>query len=122
MRIKVPTPPRVGKGTHALESNGLYVCHIWAFDPEGARIIETQYKTAQGIMQARSVSRATAYRIIKAHPKRYWYINLHDTDTPRVRAVLPLAAVEAARVYPVGNPNLHNGIYQQAIARRPRKR
>lgn len=121
-RIKPPTPPRVGKGTHALESNGLHVCHIWAFDPEGARAIETQYRTAEGIMQQRHVSRATAYRLIKRQTKRWWYTDLSTAEKPIVRSVLPADLVASLQINPVGNPNLTNGIYQQGIARRPRKR
>lgn len=121
-RIKPPTPPYCGKGTHHIEHNGMFVCNIWCFDEEGARKIETQYKTAEGIMAVRGVSRATAYRLIKRQAKRYWLTDLRDPDKPTVRSVLPMDIVTNATVNPVGNPNLHNGIYQQGIARRPRRK
>lgn len=121
-RIKPPTPPNHGKNTHSIEENGLYVCNIWAFDEVGAKVIETQYKTAEGIMHQRKVSRATAYRLIKGQEKRWWYTNLSNPKRPTVRAVLPANLVATLEINPVGNPNLRNGIYQQTIARRPRKK
>lgn len=120
-RIKVPTPPIHTEGTHAIVENGLYVCHIWAFDAVGVGEIETQYKQAEAIMKELQVSRSTAYRMIHSVPKRYWYTDMSNPERPTVRSVLPKETVQALEVRPRGNPNLRSGIYQQEIARRRRK-
>lgn len=116
---KIPTPPRHSPGTHAIEQRGLYVCHIWAFDEEGAERIESQYSKARDIMRIKGVSQATAYRLIARHARRYWYVDMSKTPA-RVWAVLPAEDVQAYDPAPRGNPNLRSGIYQQEIARRRR--
>lgn len=117
-RIKTPTPPSHGRRTHALEQLGLAVGFIWIFDDQGAASIETQYKNAQQMQRALGISRATAYRLIKKHPVRYWCTDLRDEGNPKCYSVLPKKVVDNLTVYPVGNPNFANGIYQQDIARR----
>lgn len=118
MRIKVPTPPSHGPHVHSMEQNGVTVCHIWIFSDKGASAIETQYKNAAQISAALGVSRATAYRIIQRHGKRYWCADMRDENNPKVYSVLPWAEVSKAQIHPVGNPNFRDGIYQQHIALR----
>lgn len=119
-RIKVPTPPSHNSSMHNVIQDGITACHLWAFDDKGLAAIETQYGNCQAIQDQLGVSRATAYRIINRHHKRYWLTDYRDADHPKVYSVLPKSVVEQVTVYPVGNPNFHSGIYQQGIARRPR--
>lgn len=121
-RIKIPTPPSHNKGTHAIEQIGAVVGYIWIFTNKGAATIETQYKNAQQIQEYLGVSRATAYRLIKKHPVRYWCSDCRDAESPKCYCVLPTKALDAMTIYPVGNPNFANGIYQQNIARRLRRK
>lgn len=122
IRIKVPTPPYHTPNTHAEEHIGNAVGYIWIYTDTGAATIETQYKNAEQIQQALGVSRATAYRIIARHPKRYWCSDCRDADKPRCFCVVPTKVMEDYVKQPVGNPNFSNGIYQQTIARRLRRK
>ena len=100
---------------------GLVVAYIWIFTDKGLATIESHYANAQQIQQALAASRATAYRIISRHAKRYWCCDYRDKDNPRCYSVLPWEQVHQATVLPIGNPNFSNGIYQQSLARRLRK-
>lgn len=120
-RIKLPTPPSHGSNIHAAEQNGLHVCHIWIFDDKGAAAIATQHGNAEQIARTLGVSRATAYRIMQRHGKRYWCIDLRDEDNPKCCCVLPYSSLSDVTIHPVGNPNFRSGIYQQRIALRRRR-
>lgn len=121
-KITIPTPPYHGKSCHRITQEGLLVGYIWIFTDKGAETIETQYATAKQIQEALGVSRATAYRIIKRHTKRYWLSDCRDTEKPSCYSVIPREALKHITIYPVGNPNFSSGIYQQDLARRLRRK
>lgn len=120
-RQRVPQPPYIMIGRDTFIQNGARVCHIWVFTPAGLSSIETQYATARQIMQLLGCSRATAYRIIKRHGKRYWLCDLRPTEQESCLSVLPLSVLERIQVQPQGNPHFRNGLYQQDIAKRRRR-
>lgn len=117
-KIDIPRVPNHIKGTHSIIREGTSVGYIWILTDQGAATIETQYANAVQIMEALGVSRATAYRIIQRHEKRYWCSDTRDADNPRCYSVIPRKALDDVTVNPLGNPNFCNGIYQQSIARR----
>ena len=121
-KINVPTPPAHAPWVHSLEQLGITVGYIWIFTDQGARTIESQYKNAQQLQELLGISRATAYRLINRHKKRYWCSDVRDAENPRCYMVFPVKALNSITIYPVGNPNFANGVYQQHNARRPRKR
>lgn len=121
-KVKVPNPGYIPRDCDTLEQNGTRVSFIWYFTDKGRGIIETQYNTPAQIQQQLGVSRATAYRLVAAHPKRYWVSDMRDQDNLRCYCVLPAEVVMGIIPRPVGNPNLHNGMYQQSVARRLRKK
>lgn len=120
-KIDIPRIPSHGPNVQSIVQEGTKVGYIWILTDKGAGTIETQYASAPQIMEALGVSRATAYRIIARHPKRYWCSDTRDADAPRCYSVIPREALDAVTVLPLGNPNFANGIYQQDIARRRRK-
>lgn len=120
-RNRIPRPPFHHAGSNVLVQEGLLASHIWVFSEAGLATIETQYATAQQIMQRLGCSRATAYRIIKRHKKRYWLCDLRPNEEERCLSVLPLDVLEAVQLLPLGNPHFHDGVYQQEIALRRRR-
>lgn len=120
-RNSIPRPPFRPKGSNALVQDGLVVAHIWVFSADGLATIETQYATAQQIMQRLGCSRATAYRIIKRHKKRYWLCDLRPDEVERCLSVLPIEVIDAVQLLPPGNPHFTDGVYQQGIALRRRR-
>ncbi|MBQ2928670.1 MAG: hypothetical protein IJD99_00470 [Clostridia bacterium] len=121
-RISIPQPPHHGGKAHSLIQEGIHVAYIWVFSDRGLGTIETQYANARQIMKRLGVSRATAYRIIKRQHKRYWLCDMRPTERERCYSVLPVEVLQRINVLPVGNPNFTNGIYQQGIARRLRRK
>ena len=120
-RNRIPRPPFQPRGSNALIQDGLTVAHIWVFSATGLATIETQYATARQIMERLGCSRATAYRIIKRHKKRYWLCDLRPDEEERCLSVLPLEVLDAVQLLPLGNPHFHDGVYQQNIALRRRR-
>ena len=122
-RIRIPDPGRWLYGPPEIyEKHGTRVSFLWYWTEAARRTIETQYKTPEELVTTLGISRATAYRLIAAQPKRYWCTDLRDEENPRVYAVVPTSVMENYVPRPVGNPNLHSGLYQQALARRQRKK
>lgn len=120
-RNSIPQPPYVPASSTMLIQDGMLVSHIWVFSDPGWATIETQYATAQQIAARLGCSRATAYRIIKRHKKRYWLCDLRPNVAEKCISVLPIEALASVQLLPLGNPNFTNGIYQQAIALRRRR-
>ena len=121
-RIRVPQPPHHNRFSSTMIQEGLLVSHIWVFTDPGMATIETQYATAQQIAALIGCSRATAYRIINRHKKRYWLCDLRPNVPETCVSVLPREALHGVQLLPLGNPNFSNGIYQQEIARKRRCR
>ena len=117
----IPRPPQTFHRTSMMIQDGITAAHIWVFSADALATIETQYATAQQIAERIGCSRATAYRIIKRHKKRYWLIDLRPDEAERCLSVLPLKELDAVQLHPAGNPNFHSGIYQQEIALRRRR-
>ena len=117
----IPRPPQTYSPRSMIIQEGLLVSHIWVFDAAALATIETQYATAQQIAERIGCSRATAYRIIKRHAKRYWLCDLRPNESERCVSVLPLDVLNSVQLLPLGNPNFRSGIYQQDIALRRRR-
>ena len=117
----IPRPPETYGTRSMIIQDGLVVSHIWVFDAAALATIETHYATAQQIAERIGCSRATAYRIIKRHEKRYWLCDLRPNEAERCVSVLPLDVLDSVQLLPLGNPNFRSGIYQQDIALRRRR-
>lgn len=120
-RNSIPQPPYVPASSTMLIQDGILVSHIWLFNEAALPTIATQYATAQQIAERIGCSRATAYRIIKRHKKRYWLIDMRPNEAEKCLSVLPIEALESVQLLPLGNPNFSSGIYQQEIALRRRR-
>lgn len=120
-RNSIPRPPYTPPSSTLLIQEGIHVTHIWLLKEAGLASIETLYATAPQIMQRIGCSRATAYRIIKRHHKRYWLCDLRPDVQESCLSVLPLEVLDAVQLLPPGNPHFRDGVYQQDIARRRRR-
>ena len=120
-KISIPRPPYCGKHTHSLIQEGVGVCYAWYFDEAGRKSIETLYETARSLQTTHGWKRATAYRFIAKHPKRYWIIDYTDPKEPSCVCGIPREAIKDYTPSGAGNPNFTNGIYQQEIARKRRQ-
>ena len=118
----IPAPPPHTPRTRYLIRDAPKMCLIWVFNEAVRGTIETQFVNAAQIRGLKGCARSTAYRIIKEHTKRYWLIDLSQKGHPEVYAVLPLDVAKKAEIKAVGNPNFSNGLYQQHIAAKRRRR
>ena len=95
-RNSIPRPPYTPPRSTMLIQDGILVAHIWIFNEAAMATIETQYATAQQIAARLGCSRATAYRIIKRHKKRYWLCDLRPNVTEKCISVLPIKELASA--------------------------
>ena len=118
---QVPKPPRVSSRMGYIIQEGIEAGMIWLLREDARGAIETLYANASSVQTSTGCSRATAYRIIGRHPKRYWLIDYTDQGSPSCCMVIPTDAIKDIELSGRGNPNFKDGIYQQAIALRRSK-
>ena len=115
---QIPKPPRVSSRMGYIIQEGIEAGLIWLLREDARAAIETLYANASFVQTYVHCSRATAYRIIGRHHKRYWLIDYTDPGSPSCCMVIPIATLKEIELSGRGNPNFRDGMYQQRIALR----